>query len=405
MEIQQLKTKKEVMWKQRSRNAWLKEGDSNTKYFHCQANQRNRRNHILGLEDENGVWIEEEAAMGKVVEWYFEGIFTSSNPSSFEEILDGVLHTVIAEDNVGVASDFHANKVFQALKQMAPLTAPGPDGMSHIFYKSFWHIVGKDVTEVVLNALNSSIIPESLNTIYIALIPKIKDLKKVADFRPISLCNVIYKLIAKVVANHLKKFLIPTIPNSQSAFLSGHLIYDNILVAFETLHYLKRKTTGKLGYMALKLDMSKAYDRVEWEFLEKIMHHLGLDEKLIQIIMSCMKMVSYSVLLNGQPMGSIKPSKGLRQGDPLSPYVFLLCALGLQSLLQKAEANDDIKGVAICRNGPRVSHLFFVDDSVLFCRATEAGCRRILDVLAVYERGSWQKINREKTNIFFSSNT
>ena len=115
--------------------------------------------------------------MGKVVERYFEGIFTSSNPSGFEEILDGVLHTVTAEDNVGVASDFHADEVFQALKQMAPLTAPGLDGMSPISYKSFWHIMGNDVIEVVLNALNSGSIPESLNTTYIALIPKIKDPK------------------------------------------------------------------------------------------------------------------------------------------------------------------------------------------------------------------------------------
>ena len=157
-----------------------------------------------------------------------------------------------------------------------------------------------------------------------------------ADFRPISLCNVIYKLIAKVVANCLKKFLIQTIPNSQSAFLSRRLISDNILVAFETLHYLKRKSTGKLGYMALKLDMSKAYDRVEWEFLEKIMHHLGLDEKMIQIIMACMKTISYSVLLNGQPVGNIKPSKVLRQVDPLSPYLFLLCASGFIEFTPKS---------------------------------------------------------------------
>ena len=176
-------------------------------------------------------------------------------------------------------------------------------------------------------------------------------------------------------------------------------------MAFATLHYLKRKTTGKLGYMALKLDISKAYDRVEWEFLEKIMHHLGLDEKRIYIIISCLKSVSYLVLLNGQPVGSIKPSRGLFLGDLLSPYLFLLCALGLQSLIRKAEVSDDIKGVAICRNGPRVSHLFFANDNVLFCRATEAKCHRILETFVVYERGLGQKINWEKTNIFFSSNT
>ena len=268
-----------------------------------------------------------------MIERYFGGIFTTSNPLGFEEILDGVLHTVSAEDNVGVAGDFHAYEVLQALKQMAPLMAPRPNGMSSTFYKSFWHIVGNYVTEVVLNALNLGIIPESINTTYIALIPKIKDPKKVAKFRPISLCNVIYKLIAKVIANRLKKFLIHTMPDSQSAFLSGRLIFDNILVAFETLHYLKRKTTGNMGYMALKLDISKAYDHVEWEFLEKIMIHLGLEEKLICIIMSCLKLVSYSMLLNGLPVGRIKPSRGLRQGDPLSPYLFLLYALGLQSLI------------------------------------------------------------------------
>ena len=151
--------------------------------------------------------------------------------------------------------------------------------------------------------------------------------------------------------------------------------------------------------------MSKAYDRVEWVFLERIMCHLGIEERLIKIIMACVQSVAYVVLLNGQPVGNIKPTRGLRQGDPLSPYLFLLCAMGLQSLIHQAEMDGHIRGVAICRNGHKVSHLFFADDSVLFCRATKAECNKILEILEVYEKGSGQKINKEKTNLFFSSNT
>ena len=119
------------------------------------------------------------------------------------------------------------------------------------------------MTSVVLNALNTRVVPKLLNSTFISLISKIKHPKKVFDYRPISLCNVIYKLISKVLVNRLKKFMASAIPESQSAFLSGRLISNNVLVAFETLHYLKQKTKGKVGHMALKLDMSKAYDRVE----------------------------------------------------------------------------------------------------------------------------------------------
>ena len=131
---------------------------------------------------------------------------------------------------------------------------------------------------VVLKVLNSSVVLESINSTFIALIPKVKQPRKVFDFRSISLCNVVYKLFSKVLVNRLKFFLAKAIPKSQSAFFfpSRRLISDNVLVAFEMLHYLKGKTQVKLGYMTLKLDMSKTYDRVEWEFLEKTMRHLRL---------------------------------------------------------------------------------------------------------------------------------
>ena len=157
--------------------------------------------------------------------------------------------------------------------------------------------------------------------------------------------------------------------------------------------------------MALKLDMSKTYDRVKWVFLEKAMLHLGFSRKFVNIIMSCIKTVSFSAIINGVPIGHIIPSRGLRQGDPLFPYLFLICAMGLQGLIHKAESDGLLRGVSICGNGPRVSHLFFADDSVLFCQAKESDCQVILDILSTYEKGSGQKINRDKTNTFFSANT
>ena len=234
--------------------------------------------------------------MAKLIEEYFGALFTSTDPSGFDDILCGIQPSITDDMNEDLTREFTIEEVHQALKQMAPTTTPGLDGMSPVFYKSFWHIVGNDVTSIVLNALNSGVVHESLNSIFISPIPKIKNPKKFFDFRPISLCNVIYKLISKVLVNCLKLVLPNIASDSQSSFLSRRLITDNVLVAFETLHYLKRKTKGKLGFMALKLDMSKAYDRVELIFLEKVMKHLGFANRLIQIIMSCMSSVSYAVL-------------------------------------------------------------------------------------------------------------
>ena len=204
-EIQRLKNREECMWKQQSRNAWLKEGDSNSRFFHCSANKRNRQNFIADLEDNDGVWREDEGRMGGIIKNYFRDIYTTSNPSGFEEILSGS-HPAISKEDAGLLGrDFQASKVRLAFDQMTPLTAPRPDGMSPIFYKSFWNIVGRNVTSVVLNALNSSVVPESLNSTFIALIPKVKQPQRVADFHSISLCNVVYKLISKVLVNRLKK--------------------------------------------------------------------------------------------------------------------------------------------------------------------------------------------------------
>ena len=202
---------------------------------------------------------------------YYSNLFQSSQPTEFAELIEAVVPKVSQEMNSSLTSEFQGVEVFKALKQMYPLKSPGPDGMPPLFFQHFWPTIGNVVTKIVLDFLNHSNFPPKFNETLIVLVPKIKNPKKVTDFRPISLCNVMYKLASKVLANRRKKVLPKIISNTQSAFVHGRLITDNVLVAFETMHHINQKKGGKVGEMALKLDMSKAYDRVEWISLDKIM--------------------------------------------------------------------------------------------------------------------------------------
>ena len=225
-------------------------------------------------------------------------------------------------------------------------------------------------------------------------------------YRPISisLCNVIYKLLAKTLANHLRKILPVIISDTQSAFVNSRLITDNVLVAFETMHHISQRKIGRQGEMTGKLDMSKEYDRVEWICLDKIMEKLGFHQRWRGLMMQCISSVTYAVRINGKPKGHITPTRGLWQGDLFSPYLFLLCAEGLSTLIRKAVANGSMRGVFICKGGPLLSHLFFANDSIILCKASIEECDALQRVLSVYEAALGQQLNRAKTSLFFSSN-
>ena len=167
------------------------------------------------------------------------------------------------------------------------------------------------------------------------------------------------------------------------------------------MHSIDQRRNGKQGLMAIKLDMSKAYDRVEWGYLEAVMRRMGFQERWIKLILMCVTMVSYFVLINGEPKGRIKPSRGLRQGDPISPYLFLLCSEGLSAPIHKAARDKLISGISIGRGCPILTHLFFADDSLLFCKAKEQECQKLVDILNKYEAASGQKINNRQVFSLF----
>uniref|UniRef100_A0A803P680 Reverse transcriptase domain-containing protein n=1 Tax=Cannabis sativa TaxID=3483 RepID=A0A803P680_CANSA len=214
---------------------------------------------------------------------------------------------------------FSFEETEKAFFQLPLDKAPGLDGFNSNFYKANWSLVKKDVLTTVLSFLNGDGDIAPFNTTLVTLIPKVKQPTSVTEFRPISLCNIIYKIISKSIANRLKLVLNNLISSNQSDFLPGRLISDNIIIAQEVVHSIKLKSKGKKGWMAVKLDMAKAFDRVEWPFILAILRKFNFPSRFIHLISACISTATFQFNVNGKVSGHVTPSRGIRQGDPLSP--------------------------------------------------------------------------------------
>ncbi|XP_028113864.1 uncharacterized protein LOC114311894 [Camellia sinensis] len=298
LEVDELLEKESVMWAQRARANWLKDRDRNTAFFHAKASQRQKKKAISGLGNGRGEWCSKPAELEKIVISYFQDLFTTHNPRDMDEVVDCITPSLPAGMAQRLTRPFVSDEVHLALFQMHPIKAPGPDGTPAFFFQKFWDLVSGDACRAMLGILNEGHYVSVINDTYIVLIPKLKHPKLPSQFHPISLCNVVYKLVSKVLANRLKEVLDIVVSVNQSAFVPGRAITDNVLTAFEVFHYLKNKRLGRTKYFALKLDMSKAYDRVEWGFLEVVMIKMGFPLNFVGLVMNCVSSVSYSVLLN-----------------------------------------------------------------------------------------------------------
>ncbi|KAA3455882.1 reverse transcriptase [Gossypium australe] len=396
--------KEERYWEQRAQVNWLQMGDKNTAFLHKSASQRRQINQIRGLQRMDGSVATNEREMEEIARKYFFDLFESKGIVDATHILSGVQPCISESMNQELLAPFIESEVVEALKGMGLTKAAGVDGFPTIFYQKYWHILGKNTSDFCFGVLNNGRSLEDINKTLVVLIPKTASPTNLKNFRPISLCTTIYKIITKSVANRLKKVLEECIDDSQSAFIPGRLITDNVLLAYEVLHSLKNKRTGRKGFKALKLDMSKAYGRVEWSFIEGIMHKLGFKENFVELIIRCLRSVRYSILINEKEGLSFRSTRGLRQGDPLSPYLFLFCGEGLSALMRLAGQERRISGAKVCRGAPIVTHLMFADDCILFGEASTRGVNAFKDILSEYEACSGQCVNFEKSTVFCSPN-
>lgn len=234
-----------------------------------------------------------------------------------------------------------------------------------------------------------------LNSTFIALIPK-KDLpNKFDDFRPISLCNFLYKIISKIIAKTLKNIISEHISKEQFGFLEGRQIHEAIGVAQEGLHSIKTK---HLRGVVLKIDLCKAFDRVNWLYIHLLLTHLGFHIDFIRSVMSCMTFVSFSILINGATSSFFHVERGIRKGCPLSSLLFLLVAEGLIRFIIKAKNEVDFRGIDISL-GLSITHLLFVDDILIFCDGSRRSLHWLADGIDLFHKATGMMINAEKSTV------
>ena len=394
----------EMLWYQKSREKWIKFGDKNTAFFHAQTIIRRKRNRIHRLQLPDGTWSSDSDTLQDEAQRYFKSFFTDNQPPHDRSFNEGAHPSIDADGKISLTSPITKPEVFAALNSMKPYKAPGPDGFHCIFFKQYWHIVGDDIFQMVQAAFQNGYFDPEISNTLIALIPKIDPPVTYKDFRPISLCNIIYKIITKVLVHRLRPILTNIIGPYQSSFLPGRGTSDNSIVLQELIHFMKRSKRKK-GFVAFKLDLEKAFDNVNWDFLKQCLQDFGFPDITIKLIMHCVSSPSYSILWNGNKLPPFNPTHGLRQGDPLSPYLFILCMEKLSVAINSAVNQGRWEPIQITNTGPQLSHLLFADDVLLFTKAKRSQFHFIHNLFERFSRASGLKINISKSRAYYSSGT
>ena len=298
----------EMDWRQRSRQLWLTAGDANTRFFHQVANGRRRANNIRRIQIGDQTYSE-RTSIGQALADHFRDFYRRGPTCRWRWRATGAA-TLLPSQQQQLTVPFSEEEVKKAIRGLNGEGAPRPDGIPVFFYSDCWDTVGPEVLATLEDFRVGRCNLDRLNRAYIVLIPKVPGAEHVRDFRPISLSNSIYLIIAKVLANRLRKVLPPLISPLQSAFLPGRQMADSIVLAEEIVAAWRRN--GTKGFM-WKVDFSKAYDTLDWQFLWNVLRRRGFPETWVRWMKQCVTTPTFAILMQGRPQGGwIHPQRGIR---------------------------------------------------------------------------------------------
>ncbi|KAJ6974535.1 hypothetical protein NC653_030590 [Populus alba x Populus x berolinensis] len=396
----QLCKDEEAFFKQRSRIQWLQLGDKNTAFFHKSLLHRQTRNIIHMLQDELGNTITDEQEIGQLATTYYEQLL-SATPSPLAEDITSLYSTNISDTarcmaNLPITNDDIKNALFS----IPDSKSPGPDGYNALFFKKSWPIIGVDFIAAVRYFFSHNSLPRCVNATRVTLVPKIENPSCLNDYRPISCCNVLYKCISKLIVHRLKVALADVIDPSQTTFLPGRHISNAILLTQELLHNYHLNTGP--ARCALKIDLKKAFDTVSWDFILSGLVAIDLPPTMINWITTCITTAHYSISINRESHGFFKASRGIWQGDPLSPYLFVLAMAGLGGIIKQAiQQSSTFKYHWRCKP-TGITHVCFADDLMLFCHADLESIGVLKSSLDKFSMLSGLSINLAKSSMYLS---
>ncbi|XP_074305100.1 uncharacterized protein LOC141640037 [Silene latifolia] len=365
--------------RQKAKAHWLKDGDSNTAYFHGVIKARRNKNFICQIQDQWDKNHSDPQGIQNTFLGYYQMLLGSNAPTI------RVNKTIVRQGKI--CSDEHSDillapvtkkEVKDALFHIPNDKAPGPDGYSSKFFKDSWDIVGEEVSEAIMDFFESGSLLGQINTTMVTLIPKTARPTSILQYRPITCCNVMYKCISKLLCNRLGKILPDLIAQNQGGFIHGRSIMENILICQDIIRHYERKAVSPR--CLFKMDLQKAYDTIEREFLDQMLSALHVPNQFKGWIMQCVTTATYSLNLNGNVFGFFKGKRGLRQGDPLSPLLFKVCMEYLYRLLNYSSANNCFNFHPMCKQ-MKLTHIMFADDLLpSYVQANETHSRKMARV-------------------------